>query len=116
MLRPFVPARDYEQSRQFYEALGFVAGFATDRMTVMAHGDDGFLLQNFYQKDLAENLMIQLSIRDLAAWWQQHAPEQVAERFGSKAPARPALQPWGLVVGFVHDPSGVLWHVTEASP
>ncbi|MBB4004636.1 catechol 2,3-dioxygenase-like lactoylglutathione lyase family enzyme [Aurantimonas endophytica] len=52
MIRPFVPAKDYDQSRRFYEALGFVARFATDRITVMAHGDDGFLLQNFYQKDL----------------------------------------------------------------
>ncbi len=25
-----------------------------------------------------------------------------------------ALQPWGLKVGFVFDPSGVLWHVAEA--
>jgi uncharacterized glyoxalase superfamily protein PhnB len=116
MIRPFVPAKDYDQSRQFYEALGFVARFATDRITVMAHGDNGFLLQNFYQKDLAENLMIQLSISDLAGWWQRHAPERVAERFGTKAPSQPALQPWGQVVGFVHDPSGVLWHLTEVAP
>ncbi|BDA85339.1 glyoxalase [Aureimonas sp. SA4125] len=115
MLRPFVPAKNYDRSRQFYEALGFVAGLATDRITVMAHGDDGFLLQNFYQKDLAENLMIQLAISDLAGWWQRHDPEQVAARFGAKPPSGPALQPWGLVVGFVHDPSGVLWHFTQVA-
>ncbi len=81
----------------------------------MAHGDDSFLLQNFYQQDLVENLMIQLAVSDLAAWWQQHGPEQVAARFGSKPPSPPVLQPWGLVVGFVHDLSGVLWHLTEVT-
>jgi hypothetical protein len=25
----------------------------------------------------------------------------------------PAMQSWGLRVGYVHDPSGVLWHVAQ---
>jgi uncharacterized glyoxalase superfamily protein PhnB len=28
-------------------------------------------------------------------------------------PAAPARQPWGLVVAYVVDPSGVLWHIAE---
>jgi uncharacterized glyoxalase superfamily protein PhnB len=26
---------------------------------------------------------------------------------------KPALQPWGLRVGYLVDPSGVLWHLAE---
>jgi uncharacterized glyoxalase superfamily protein PhnB len=29
------------------------------------------------------------------------------------APKAPAMQPWGLRVAYVVDPSGVLWHVAE---
>jgi uncharacterized glyoxalase superfamily protein PhnB len=113
MLRPFVPAKDYEQSRQFYESLGFVATFADDRISVMSNGRDSFLLQNFYVAELAKNLMLQLTVDDASAWWTEYGPEDLAARLGTKPPSPPVLQPWGRVVGFVHDPSGVLWHITE---
>lgn len=115
MLRPFIPSKDYERSRQFYEALGFVAAPSTGEITVMSTGSDSFLLQNFYVKELAENLMLQLSVPDIQAWWNQYCPENLADRFDTRPPSPPALQPWGLVVGFLHDPCGVLWHVTEAA-
>lgn len=116
MLRPFIPAQNYETSRQFYEALGFVAAPSTGAISVMSNGSDSFLLQNFYVKELAENLMLQLSVPDIQAWWHEVDPENIADRFATKPPSPPTLQPWGLVVGFLHDPSGVLWHVTEVQP
>jgi hypothetical protein len=33
-----------------------------------------------------------------------------SQRFYTDAPT---LQPWGLVVAYVWDPSGVLWHIAE---
>ena len=113
MLRPFFPARDHGQSQSFYEALGFVVEYADDSIAVMSNGDASFLLQNFYVKELAENFMVQLVVSDCKEWWHRHNPAAVAERFGALAPTAQAVQPWGLTVGFVHDPSGVLWHITE---
>lgn len=114
MLRPFVPAKDYERSRQFYEAIGFETKFADARIAIMANAADSFILQNFYVKELADNFMLQLTVPDANAWWAEYDVSGVASEFGTKPPTLPALQPWGPVVGFVHDPSGVLWHVTEA--
>ncbi len=112
MLRPFIPARDHDVSRRFYEALGFRVDYADDSVAVMSFGTDSFILQNVYVPELAANFMVQLSVGDGRAWWDDHDPERLAEQFGTKPPTAPVLQPWGLVVGFIHDPSGVLWHVT----
>lgn len=114
MLRPFIPARDHVRSRNFYEALGFVTQHADDSVIILANGDASFILQNFYVKELAENLMVQLMVSDCQAWWRRHDPVRVAEQFGTKSPTSPAIQSWGMTVGFIHDPAGVLWHITEA--
>ena len=114
MFRPFVPSKDDEKSRRFYEAIGFETKYADGRISVMSNGPDSFILQNFYAQELADNFVIQLTVPDAAAWWNRHDVVHLAEAFGTKAPTPPTLQPWGLVVGFVHDPSGVLWHITEA--
>ena len=37
----------------------------------------------------------------------------LVERFGVRPPTAPAMQVWGIRVGFLVDPSGVLWHVAE---
>jgi predicted lactoylglutathione lyase len=113
MLRPFVPAKDHDKSRRFYEALGFATDYADTDIAIMSNGGNSFILQNFYVKDLAENFMVQLSVDNPNAWWAKYSPADVAEKFGTKSPAAPSTQTWGLIVGFIHDPSGVLWHITE---
>lgn len=114
-LRPFIPARDFAGSRRFYEALGFFATHADKDVCILKLGGCSFILQNFYVKDMAENTMFQLLVRDVEPWWERHVDARllVAE-FGVRAPTPPALQAWGLVVGFIIDPSGVLLHVAEA--
>ena len=116
MLRPFVPSQDHELSKQFYEAIGFETQYADGSIAVMSNGNDSFILQNFYIKELAENFVLQLTAPDANAWWNKYDPGRAAEQFGTRPPTPPTLQPWGMIVGFVHDPSGVLWHVTEAKP
>jgi hypothetical protein len=112
-LRPFVPAKDFAISRRFYQALGFTPTHEDDQVTILKMESFSFILQNFYEKSLAENLMVQLMVRDGAAWWQAHDPASLVASFGVKPPKPPAMQPWGLKVGFIFDPSGVLWHVAE---
>lgn len=115
MLRPFVPAKDHDRSRRFYESLGFSTEYADSNIAVMTNGGDSFILQNFYVKDLADNFMVELSVANADAWWTEHDPARVAIAFGLKAPIAPSMQPWGVVVGFIFDPSGVLWHITGRS-
>ncbi len=113
-LRPFVPARDYDLSRRFYEALGFVATHRDETVTILKLGSFSFILQNHYVAAFAENCMVQILVRDVDAWWAKVDPARLVETFGVKPPRAPTLQSWGLKVGFVFDPSGVLWHVAEA--
>jgi catechol 2,3-dioxygenase-like lactoylglutathione lyase family enzyme len=113
-LRPFVPARDFDLSKRFYQALGFRPTHVDDEVAILKLESFSFILQNFFDKGLAEKLMVQLLVRNGDAWWEQHEPAKLVASFGVKEPKPPAMQPWGLKVGFIFDPSGVLWHVAEA--
>jgi hypothetical protein len=111
-IRPFLPARDFDASRAFYQALGFKTLFDGE-VTIFRIGTSSFILQNYYQKEWAENSMMQLVVDDLDGWWAHIEALDLPAKFGVRPPRPPALQPWGLRVAHIVDPSGVLWHVTE---
>ena len=113
-LRPFVPAKDFSLSKRFYQALDFRLTHEDESIAILKLGSFSFLLQNFYVKDFAENCMVQLLVRDLEAWWQCIDIAKLVAEFGVKPARAPAVQSWGMNVGFIFDPSGVLWHVAEA--
>ena len=113
-LRPFVPAKDFALSKRFYLALGFQLTLEDGSIAVMKLGSFSFILQDFYKPDLAENLMLQLLVRNVGSSWAGIDFAALMGDFDIKPPRPPAMQPWGLTVGFIFDPSGVLWHVAEA--
>jgi hypothetical protein len=112
LARPFLPARDFDLSKQFYEALGFDK-VLDGEVAIFNAGSGGFILQRYFQKDWAENFMMQLMVDDLDAWWAHLSSLDLSGRFGVQPPKAPAMQPWGLRVAYVYDPSGVLWHVAQ---
>jgi len=112
LARPFVPAKDFAHSKAFYSTLGF-APQLDGEVAIFGIGATSFILQNYYQKDWAENFMMQLVVDDLDAWWQHIEALDLPARFGVPAPRPPAMQPWGLRIAYLVDPSGVLWHVAQ---
>jgi hypothetical protein len=112
LARPYVPAKDFDLSKRFYEALGFEK-LLDGEVAIFRIGQSGFLLQRYYQKDWAENSMMQLMVDDLDAWWAHIQQLDLPGRFGVASPKAPAMQPWGLRIAYVFDPSGVLWHVAQ---
>jgi len=110
--RPFLPAKDFAISKRFYEALGFEK-LLDSEVAIFQMGASSFILQNYFQKDWAENFMMQLIVDDVDAWWTHLASLDLPARFGVQAPKPPAMQPWGLRIAYVYDPSGVLWHVAQ---
>ena len=114
-VRPFLPSKDFAASKRFYIELGFSIRFEDANLAIMALGDAGFLLQNFYVKDWADNFMIQLMVPDLDAWWRHISSLNLAAKYGVRPPTAPKLEPWGNRVTYLWDPAGVLWHVTEAN-
>lgn len=116
LARPFLPAKDFDVSQRFYEALGFETLLDAADVAIFRMGQSSFLLQRFYQKEWAENIMMQLMVDDLDAWWAHIETLDLPGRFGVAAPKAPAMQPWGLRIAYVVDPSGVLWHVAQRRP
>ena len=112
MIRPFVPARDFDLSKRFYETLGFEKVLDSE-VAIFRVGSGGFILQRYYQKEMAENFMMQLMVDDLDAWWEHVKALDLPGKFGVSAPKAPALQPWGLRVAYLVDPCGVLWHIAQ---
>ena len=113
--RPFLPAKDFERSKRFYEALGFTK-VLDGEVAIYRIGPSSFVLQKYFQKDWAENFMMQLMVDDLDAWWAHISSLDLPEKFGVPAPKAPAVQPWGLRIAYLVDPSGVLWHVAQRRP
>lgn len=116
-MRPFLPARDYAECLRFYQALGFTATPLGAGMAHLQFGESprecAFLLQDFYVREFAENLMMHLMVGDLDAWWRHIEALSLDQQFGVQKPRPPKLESWGLRVVYVWDPSGVLWHFAQ---
>ena len=112
LARPFLPSKDFDLSKRFYEALGFTIELDGE-VAIFRIGASGFILQRHYHKDWAEHCMMQLMVDDLDAWWAHILALNLPATFGVPAPKPPALQPWGLRIAYVIDPAGVLWHIAQ---
>lgn len=112
-LRPFVPARDLAQSRRFYEALGFIATRVDPPVVLLKRESFSFILIHAPAHP-GGGPMVQLLLRDVERFWVGIDFVRLTEDFPIRPPEPPAIQLWGLKVGFVHDPSGVTWHMAEA--
>ena len=55
-LKAFVPAKDLERSKQFYQDLSFTIALERQRPGLHARRAYQFILQNFYVTKLAHNL------------------------------------------------------------
>jgi uncharacterized glyoxalase superfamily protein PhnB len=112
-LRPFVPAKDMKVSQQFYVDLGFqIQSYGPD-IAGMSIGVHGFLLQNYFVQQWADNFVMHVMVTDLKSWWEHIASLDLGGRYGVRPPRPPKLESWGLNVAYVFDPAGVLWHFAE---
>ena len=94
-VKAFVPARDFELSKRFYQDLGFDLAWSSDALAYFCHGDSSFLLQNFYVKEHADNFMMHLLVEDVNAWWKYVVDRGIAPKYGIKADP-PGDRSWGL--------------------
>lgn len=113
--RPFLPSKDFEVSKQFYDALGFEK-LLDSEVAIFRIGATAFILGQHYQEDWAGNFMMQLMVDDLDAWWTYIQSLDLPGKFGVRAPTPPEMQPWGIRISYVVDPAGILWHVAQRRP
>jgi uncharacterized glyoxalase superfamily protein PhnB len=114
-IRAFIPAKDLDIARSFYSDLGFRELWGDDSACGMQIDDCGIILQKFYVKEHAGNFMMTLNVADLDAWWRHIQALGLKEKYGLGTVKEPAMQPWGVRVLYISDPTGVLWHIGEYS-
>lgn len=112
-LKAFVPSKDAAISRQFYVDLGFTLNWSNDQIAEFQIGSFRFLLQSFYVQPHAENFMMHLTVGDADAWWKHITEIELVKKYPGIMAKPPAMQPWGLRVLYLSDPTGVLWHIAE---
>lgn len=111
-IKAFVPARDFELSKQFYQDLGFELASSSEGLAYLRRGDCSFLLQKFYVQEHADNFMVHLIVTDVDAGWRHVEAKGIASRYNVKAEA-PEDRPCGLRDFILVDPTGVLWRIGQ---
>lgn len=105
-IRTFVPSKDFEVSKAFYQSLGFTFETAGPDLMIFQKDNCTFFLQNFFNEELANNLMLQLIVDDIKA------AHELVSGLGDVKHSEIKREPWGSVV-YLWGPSGELWHITE---
>jgi uncharacterized glyoxalase superfamily protein PhnB len=82
-------------------------------VAIFGIGCTSFILQNYFNKDWAENFMMQLMVDDVDAWWERLKALDLPTEFPGASVRPPEVQAWGLRISYLVDPSGVLWHIAQ---
>lgn len=114
-IKAFVPARDFALSRRFFADLGFTKCSVGGGVASFSVDGCAFLLQDFYEKALAENLVMHVLVPDVAAWRAHVEAQDLVGRYGARL--TPLVeQSWGITEFVPIDPSGVCWHIGQNTP
>ncbi|TPG71719.1 glyoxalase [Hymenobacter nivis] len=111
-IRPFVGARDFAVSRRFYRAFGFTETIVSPALSYFALPGAGFYLQDAYVQDWVDNTMLFLEVADVEQFWAELTALDLPGQCEGVRLVPIRQEAWGKE-GFVHDPSGVLWHIGE---
>jgi catechol 2,3-dioxygenase-like lactoylglutathione lyase family enzyme len=111
-IKAFVPAKDFEQSKQFYKDLGFTMASEGGGIACFRLGHVSFLLQDYCTPALAENFMMHILVQDVRAWWCHVQASGVVAKYGVKCTGVES-QAWKMDDFCLLDPSGVLWRIGQ---
>ncbi len=114
-VKVFVPAKNFQESLGFYEALGWQVNFRAenDDIAELELAGSRFYLQNYYNKDWANNFMLHITVDDADAWWRHASGVIESSNYKYARLKAPEEQPYGALVTHVWDPSGVLLHFAQ---
>jgi hypothetical protein len=111
-IRPFIGAKDFELSRNFYTDLGFKETILSNNMSVFKIDELAFYLQDAYVQDWIDNSMIFLEVENIALYWDNLLALNLTAKYKNVKIVPIKSYNWGKEC-FIHDPSGVLWHIGE---
>ena len=111
-IKAFVPAKNFDLSKQFYQDIGFSMASEGGGVAYFHLDQASFLLQDFCAESLAENFMMHLLVEDVDAWWARIDQSGVVAKYGVKLFGI-EQQPWRMRDFCITDPSGVLWRIGQ---
>lgn len=111
-LRAFCPAKDYELATAFYQDLGFEKTPLSDGLCELSLGSHSILLQDYYNKEWADNFVLLLSVEDIEKSWAHIQKSGILTKYKGVRVQPPKVEPWGTVI-YLIGPSGELWQITE---
>ena len=111
-LEPFVPSgNNFETSKQLFLELGFKINWDAGGYTGFERDGCKFILQEYNNKEFAENFMISVKVDNAEEFWKFAVEKKLTERFGIKFTA-PSKQPQGKEINLI-DIAGVCRHFVE---
>ncbi|MEM7332359.1 MAG: VOC family protein [Chloroflexota bacterium] len=112
-VKAFVPAKNFSESLNFYQALGWKLNWQNGGLAELELAGNRFFLQDFYFKKLAENFMLYVNVNDAQGWWEHVSAVLESGEFPTARAQQPKHETYGATVTYVWDPSGVLLHFAE---
>lgn len=111
-LEPFVPSgADFAKSRALFLALGFKINWEGGGYAGFESEGCRFILQEYNNKEFAENFMISVKISSAEEFLQMIQSEDLAGKFGVRFTGIQD-QPYGREVNMI-DLAGVCWHFVD---
>jgi len=111
-IRPFIGAKNFALSRNFYLDLGFQESVLSHNLSYFKTDGLGFYLQDAYIRDWVDNSMIFLEVDDVNRYWSELTSLNLTSRYEDVKLTPIREYDWGKEC-FIHDPSGILWHIGE---
>ena len=111
-IRPFIGAKDYELSRNFYRDFGFQEIILSEDMSLFKTERIGFYLQKAYIREWIDNSMIFVEVSDVESHWKEILALNLTTKYPDVKLTPIKNHDWGKEC-FVHDPSGILWHIGQ---
>ncbi len=112
-VRTFIGAKDFEVSRNFYRDLGFQESIISKNMSYFKIFETlGFYLQDAYVEDWINNSMIFLEVDNVEQYYNELQNLGLHNKYKDVKLVPIRNDDWGREC-FLHDPSGILWHLGE---
>jgi hypothetical protein len=111
-LQPFVPSgKNFKGSRQLFVELGFNIRWESDGYVGFERDGCKFILQNFDNRQFAENFMVTVGVDNVDEFRKQVLEKKLPEKFGIRI-GEASDMPYGREVNIIDD-AGVCWHFVQ---
>ncbi len=111
-IRPFIGSKNFNISRNFYLDLGFQESILSEKMSYFNTEAIGFYLQDAYVEDWVNNTMVFMEVADVVRFWNELQALHLTTKYETVKLVPIKVLDWGKEC-FIHDPSGILWHIGE---